>query len=296
MLEGVDLSPDEGGMSVGEQSLLTRIVRTTGDLPTMPQVASLVIEKLSDPNSSPKEIHHLISKDQALAARVLRIANSPFFGHARTVTRLTDAIILMGFNSVRSLVLTSVFNDLFKSFGLTEKLLWEHSLVCGSVSQKLAQALRFPRTEEAFLVGLMHDIGKVIFNLKLPEKMAPIVQEVYNTQERTFAEMEEETFGFSHAELGQAIAGKWNFAKEIEEAIGNHHHPERSTIMPLLSHIVHLANACCHKLEIGPIRKPDLDLTQVASTSALNLHQEAMSRLLEEIAEMVQAHQGITLF
>ena len=162
----------------------------------MPQVANLVIEKLSDPNTSTREINQLISKDQALSARVLRIANSPFFGHARTITRLTDAIVLMGFNSVRSLVLTSVFNDLFKSFGLIEKLLWEHSLVCGAISQKIAKATRFGRIEEAFLVGLMHDIGKVILNLRLPGKMSPIVQEVYNTQERTFSEMEKETLWF----------------------------------------------------------------------------------------------------
>jgi putative nucleotidyltransferase with HDIG domain len=269
---------------------------TTGDLPTMPQVANLVIEKLSDPNTSTREINQLISKDQALSARVLRIANSPFFGHARTITRLTDAIVLMGFNSVRSLVLTSVFNDLFKSFGLIEKLLWEHSLVCGAISQKIAKATRFGRIEEAFLVGLMHDIGKVILNLRLPGKMSPIVQEVYNTQERTFSEMEKETFGFTHAEVGRAIARKWNFAKEIEEAIGNHHHPEESTILPLLSHIVHLANACCHKLEIGPIRTPGLDLMEVASTSALGISPQAMNQLLEEISEMLAAEQGITMF
>jgi len=279
-----------------ENSLLARIVRTTGDLPTMPQVANLVIEKLADPSASPREINQLLSKDQALAARVLRIANSPFFGHARRVTRLTDAIVLMGFNSVRSLVLTSVFNDLFKSYGLTEKLLWEHSLVCGSISQKLARTLHFPRSEEAFLVGLLHDIGKVILNLRYPEKMSSIVQEVYNSQEHTFAELEQEVFGFSHAEVGRAVAGKWNFAREIEEAIGNHHYPERSTITPLLSHIVHLANACCHKLEIGPLRKPDLDLTAVASTTALNLDREAVNRLLEEVAEILESQPEIARF
>ena len=275
------------------QSLLERIVRTTGDLPTMPQVANLVIEKLADSNTSPKEIQQLISRDQALAARVLRIANSPFFGHSRTVNSLTDAIVLMGFNSIRSLVLTTVFNDLFKSFGLTEKLLWEHSLACGAISQRLARILRFARTEEAFLVGLMHDIGKVMLNLKLPEKMSPIVQEVYNSQERSFSEIEEETFGFTHAEVGRAVVAKWNFAKEIEEAIGNHHHPERSTIMPVLSHVVHLANACCHKLEIGPIRRPDLNLMEVASTSVLNLSPQVISRLLEETTETLQAQQEI---
>jgi putative nucleotidyltransferase with HDIG domain len=269
---------------------------TTGDLPTMPHVASLVVEKLSSPDTSPNEIHQIISKDQALAARVLRIANSPFYGYSRSITRLTDAIALMGFNNIRSLVLTSVFNDFLKRSGLTEKLLWEHSLVCASISQRIAKSTRFAKTEEAFLVGLMHDIGKVILNLRLPEKMSRIVQEVYNTQEATFSELEEEVFGFTHSEVGRAIARKWNFAKEIEEAIGNHHHPERTTAMPALTYIAHLANAFCHKLEIGPVKDPNLDLMALRSTKVLKLNQDAMDRLFDEISQMLAAQQQIALF
>jgi len=281
---------------VDEESLLTRIIKTTGDLPTMPHIANLVIEKLAAPATSPKEIHVIISKDQALAARVLRIANSPFFGYPRTVTRLTDAIVIMGFNSIRSLVLTSVFQDLFKSFGLTEKLLWEHSLVCASISQRIAKSTGFRKTEEAFLVGLMHDIGKVVLYLKVPDKMSDIIQEVYNTQERSFTEMEADAFGFTHAEVGRAMAVKWNFAKEIEEAIGNHHYPERAVILPSLSYIVHLANNYCHKLEIGPIKNPDLNLMELESTKALKLNQQMMNRLSEEISRMLESQQSGALF
>jgi putative nucleotidyltransferase with HDIG domain len=281
---------------VDEQSLLTRIVNATGDLPTMPHIANLVIERLAAPTTSPKEIHEIISKDQALAARVLRIANSPFYGYPRTVTRLTDAIVIMGFNSIRSLVLTSVFQDLFKSFGLTEKLLWEHSLVCASISQRIAKSTGLKKTEEAFLVGLMHDIGKVILNVTVPDKMSNIIQEVYNAQGTSFSEMEEEAFGFTHADVGRAIAIKWNFAKEIEEAIGNHHHPESAVILPSLSYIVHLANNYCHKLEIGPIKNPGLNLMELESTKALKLIQPMMNRLSEEISRMLESQQSSALF
>jgi putative nucleotidyltransferase with HDIG domain len=281
---------------VDEQSLLTRIVKATGDLPTMPHIANLVIEKLSAPATSPKEIHEIISKDQALAARVLRIANSPLYGYPRTVTRLTDAIVIMGFNSIRSLVLTSVFQDLFKDFGLTEKLLWEHSLLCASVSQRIAKSAGFKKTEEAFLVGLMHDIGKVILYLRVPDKMSAIIQDVYNTQETSFIGMEEEVFGFNHADVGCAMAAKWNFAKEIEEAIGNHHHPEKAVILPSLSYIAHLANNYCHKLEVGPIRNPDLNLMQLESTRVLKLNQQMMNRLSEEISKMLESQQTRALF
>jgi putative nucleotidyltransferase with HDIG domain len=262
----------------------------------MPHVANLVIEKLSIPGTSTKEIHEIISRDQALAARVLRIANSPFYGYPRTVTRLTDAIVIMGFNNIRSLVLTSVFQDLFTRFGLTEKLLWEHSLVCGTISQRIAKTVGFSKAEEAFIVGLMHDIGKVILNLKVPEEMSHIIQEVYNTQERDFTEMEEETFGFTHADVGRAMARKWNFAKEIEEAIGNHHHPDRSTLLPLLSYIIHLANAFSHKLEIGPIRNPRLDLMEMESTKLLKISPRMMKQLSEEVTSVLESQQAGALF
>jgi putative nucleotidyltransferase with HDIG domain len=277
-------------------SLLARIIKATGDLPTMPHVANLVIEKLAAPATSPQEIHTIISKDQSLAARVLRIANSPFYGYPRTITRLTDAIVIMGFNSIRSLVLTSAFQDLFKSFGLTEKLLWEHSLICASISQRIAKATGFKKTEEAFLVGLMHDIGKVILYLRVPDKMTEIIQEVYNTQETSFIELEENVFGFNHADVGRAMAAKWNFAKEIEEAIGNHHCPEKAVLLPSLSYIAHLANNYCHKLEIGPIRRPDLNLMELESVKALKMSQQMMNRLSEDVSRVLESKQSGSVF
>lgn len=281
---------------MSQSSIIEKIVRTTGDLPTMPHIASMVMEKISKPETTAKEIHQIISQDQALAARVLRIANSPFYGGARNVTRLTDAIVIMGFNSIRSLVMTSVMNDLFKNFGLAEKLLWDHSLGCASAARIIARAVRFSNTELAFLAGLMHDIGKVVLNLKLPDKMLTIVQEVYNSSDITFSEAEMRHFGFTHAQIGQLIARKWNFAVEIEEAIGAHHCPERAKNMPHLAFIVHLANACCHKLEIGPTKHPDLDMSTVLSVRAFKLPPEKVDELLGVLSEALSSQPGLGSF
>jgi putative nucleotidyltransferase with HDIG domain len=287
----VDVQSEE--KSVSEQSIISQVVNTTGDLPTMPPIASLVMDKISDPNTTAKQLHQIIAKDQALAARVLRIANSPLYGCARTITRLTDAIMIMGFSSIKSLVLTSALHDFFKKFGLAEKLMWEHSIVAGSLSKQIARTVRFPRIEEAFLAGLMHDLGKVILNLKLPEKMLEIVQEVYNNPGITFRELEMATFGFDHAQVGQLVARKWNFAEEIEEAIGNHHQPEKATILPALSYIVNLANAFCHKLEVGPTKNPNLDLSQLPSARAMKLNQTKLDELMEEISQTLASDKGM---
>lgn len=249
----------------------------------MPQIANLAIEKLSNPDSTPREVQDILSKDQALAARILKVANSAFYNSPRSISRISDAIGFMGFNAVRSLVITSTVYDLFKRFGLTEKLLWEHSLACASAAKRVARAIRFSKVEEAFLAGLMHDIGKIILNIKLPDQMMEIVQETYNNPGSTFYELELKQFGFTHAQVGKLVAKKWNFAEEIEEAIGNHHRPEKSAIMPALSHITSLANAFCNKLEIGPVRAPDLDLAEFPSAKALRIKQEVLDALLEEM-------------
>ena len=255
----------------------------------MPQVANEVMRKLSDPNATAKEIHRIISDDQALAAKVLKVANSSFYGNPRNVTRLSDAVMLMGFNSLRSLVMASVMKDLFTKFGLPEKLLWEHSRGCAAAAKRIAAATKFSKVEESFLAGLMHDIGKVILNIKCPDRMMEILQEVYNSDEESFEAVERRELGFDHAEVGRLIAAKWRFSEEIEEAIGLHHHPGRANIMPRLTVIIHLADAFCHKLEIGPTRRPHLNLSEVQSAKALGLGEKALDQLLEEIAEAIKA-------
>jgi putative nucleotidyltransferase with HDIG domain len=268
-----------------------QIVQTTGDLPTMPHIATLVMQKVADPNTTSKDLHETISKDQALAARILKIANSPFYGCARHINRLTDAIMVMGFNAIRSLVTASALNDLLKSYGLIEKLLWEHSTGCAALSKKIAKAVRYSKTEEAFLAGLLHDVGKIVINLKMPDKMREIVQEVYNNPGTTFAEVELDTLGFTHAQVGQLVARKWMFAEEMEEAIGCHHEPERAKVLPALSYVVNLANGFCHKLEIGPTKNPDLDIAGLSSARALKLDSDAVNELFTAMSEELSSNQ-----
>jgi putative nucleotidyltransferase with HDIG domain len=274
------------------RTMIEKIVGVTGDLPTMPHVASLVMEKLSDSNATPKDLHKIISQDQALAARVLKIANSPFYGCARTVTNLTDALVVMGYDSIRSLVVASAMHGFFKKFGLAEKLLWEHSIGCGAVAKQVAKRVKYSKIEEAFLAGLLHDIGKVVLNLKMPDEMLGIVQNVYNDPSQSFLEMEEYTFGFNHAEVGMLMARKWNFTDTIEEAIGYHHNPDGASIMPVLSFIISLSNSICHKLEIGPTRNSDLNLSELRSAKVLRFTSDGLNDLLGDVSETLKSQGG----
>ncbi|MBM4131910.1 HDOD domain-containing protein, partial [bacterium] len=191
---------------------LQSIVMTTRDLPAMPQVAAKVLELAADPGTSAARLQQVISDDQAMTGRILKIANSAMYSCSRRIRTLSEAIVMLGFNSIRSLVVTSAARNLYNTrksrTGLKERLLWEHSIGC-AIACRLLTAERMPAlAEEAFLAGLMHDIGKLVLNLRVPEKFDEVVQVVYN-EGRPFHVTEAELLGFDHTHVGALLVNKW---------------------------------------------------------------------------------------
>lgn len=266
---------------------LEALVQLSGDLPAMPHVASEALQKIGDPNSRAEDIQKVLAQDPALAARILKLANSSFYARSRAIATLRDAVVVIGLKTVRALVLASVTRDLFDPFGLTEKLLWEHAVGCGLAARTIAVVLRYSRTEECFLAGLLHDVGKMILLTHRPEPMRRIIEEVYNDPELSFAVLERESFGFDHADVGLLLAEKWHFPEEIVEAIACHHRPASAKILPALTVIVNLANVYCHKLGLGPTKRLDLDLASVPSARALKLTPEKLAALEASIRNVV---------
>jgi len=235
-------------------SRLATMVMNTRDLPAMPNVASKVLELSSDPGTSAQQLQQVIADDQALTARILKIANSAMYASSRKIRTLTEAIVLLGFNSIRSLVVTSAARNLYDTkrsrMGLKERLLWEHSMGCAFACRLLAKKKAPALAEEAFLAGLLHDIGKLVLNIQVPEHFDEIVQIVYN-ENRSFHDTEVEMLGFSHAEVGALLTGKWKLSTALEEAIRNHHTVDvLDSDSPLLNYLC-LGNEMCKKYGIG---------------------------------------------
>jgi HD-like signal output (HDOD) protein len=284
---GSSITPAESTACSRSASLkAARIVEATGDLPSMPHIATRVLSKLSDEDSTPRQIHQLIIKDQALAARILKVANSPYYGAQRSISTLRDAVMFMGFDSIRSLIITAVLKGMFLNVGLSEKLLWEHSVGCGLAARQIGDHIGFQSTEQAYLAGLMHDVGKTVLFLRSPAVMREIMQEVYNDG-ADFCDVEQRRLGFTHADVGGIIADKWRFTTDIEDAIANHHRPGEASAAQELTQIVSLANSICHKLSVGPTRKPDLDLNDMESTKTFGLNPDSIEKILLAVSEAV---------
>ncbi|HDL89708.1 MAG TPA: HDOD domain-containing protein [Thermodesulforhabdus norvegica] len=270
-------------------SLLKKIVMITGDLPTLPQTGQIVMQKLSDPEVDIKELEKIIMRDPSLTSRILKIANSPFYGRPRTIKTISEATVVIGLSTLKSIVIASALREMLKNFGLTEKLLWEHALATAFITRYLAEKLCYRNIEEAFLAGLLHDIGKIVLQLRVPDRMYLVMQDVYHGENTNSIEVEMEVFGFTHAHVGQLVARKWQFAVEIEETIGYHHWPGRASVDPMLAHLTHLANIFSHKMEVGPIRTPDVELSETVSAKYLKLSDEQVNDYFQECTSKIQS-------
>lgn len=274
------------------------IITTTRDLPAMPQVAGKVLELSSDPNTSAQQLQQVISDDQAMAGRILKIANSAMYSCSRKIKTLTEAIVMLGFNSIRSLVVTSAARNLYQTGsarnGLKERLLWEHSIGCAFACRKIAQ-LRHPGlAEEAFLAGLMHDIGKLVLNLQVPERFDEIVQVVYN-EGLSFQETEMALLDFDHTHVGSLLVNKWRLSEVLEDVILEHHtesafHPDK----PLLLYL-DLANRICHRYGIGFQDDPNLELVDSPSNRILQLSPAQIEETVGELQAALEDEMDIFL-
>jgi len=279
-------------------SKLSQFVNRIGDLPSVPAVAGSVLVLVEDPNASADDLREVVERDPALAARVLKVANSSLFGFSRRIETLRHGIALLGFRTVKNLVLGASMKEVFKRFGLTERLLWEHATRAGAVAAMLTDhpAIDVER-EEAFTVGLLHDLGKIALNNAAPDEYSSVVARVYN-EGVGFVEAERDVFGFDHTELGALVAAKWKLPARLETAIRLHHCPQALEQLPLedrrLTALATVTTALCTRLGVGR-RAPveGFDPRLLPAWSALGLSDADLEPLLGVASSVVKESEGL---
>ncbi len=272
---------------------LITIVMQAVDLPTIPSVAKKVVKSLSNPNTNTNDLNKIISTDQALSARILKIANSAMYYCQREITSLTMAMSRIGFASLKSIVVAVSTKEIYKTFGESEKLLWEHSVGVSIACQTLAHALGGFKADEIFTGGLMHDIGKTLLNNKDPKKYGQVFKKVHE-EGKTFVEAEREVYGFTHAEVGSLLINKWNLPEILTEGIRIHHILDFEQEIPLAelktASLINLADLICMQLGIG--YKQPVNGFNLSESNSAKYFEIDENRLEDFISKTDSAFQG----
>ncbi len=227
------------------------------DLPAIPATMGQILATTRDPNAGAEDLARVVSLDPAVAATILRVANSPYYGQVGKVADLGRAIVTIGFAEIAHLVLSIGVFDLARSAsgkGLDPVRFWEHSLACGILSQQMARDNGQVSGGEAFMGGLLHDIGKIVFDRADAARYAGVLAAA-RAAGRFARDAEREEYEINHAVLGETLARRWNLPEPVRFAMAYHHVPNTAEAVDLsratLVRIVHLADLFVRAMNLG---------------------------------------------
>lgn len=261
------------------------------DLPTFPQVAQRLIQVASDDSRSLQDVAHIIEHDQALGAKVLRVANSAMFGARRQIRTVQHAAVMLGMNNVRKYALTvSVFG--VQAAGESEaaqqarRRSWVHAMAVAVLARLIAAELGVGGVEEAAVAGLVHDIGKVVFDIVRPGEYDRVI-ELMHKEQLDLRSAERLVFGTDHSILGGELAQRWGLHSDLVAALEHHHEVQcvKSAAPGKLSplHLVHLANFLCHQIGLTSHAGQTPDIVDVAGWSRVGVSVPDLASLLGSV-------------
>ncbi|MBU5427781.1 HDOD domain-containing protein [Tissierella pigra] len=270
---------------------LEYIVNKVDDMKALPEIINKVIELTDDPDSNVHDMEKVILQDQVLTTKILRLANSAYYGYARKISTVSQATVLLGFQAIKGIALASTVRtylmDELKGYSLDKNELWSQSQTCAIISRFIAKSIKYSNPEEAYIAGLLRDIGKTILNQHMEKEYMEVLSKIEEGN-MSFLNAEKEVLGFGHTEIGEKIAEKWDFPKDLVEAIGYHHTPELANINPLLVSIVHIADAITMMMGIGlGLDGLSYNLSSIAIDN-LNLDETQFQTIISQVTDLVK--------
>ena len=269
---------------------ISQLVEEVRDLPmSMSETLPAVIQACDNADTSVNDLTGLISSDQSLVAMLLKLANSAYYGYARRIETLPEAIVLLGFSTIKSLAITATtMNLLFQSEDELSEVrheIWSHSLGVGVAARALARKRGNIHPEKAFVAGLLHDLGMIILSVYRKDDFQRVLA---HAQEHgvSYEQAELEVLEFTHADLGAEVAEAWSFPATHCEAIRWHHEPQRATLQPALTQVTHLADWMVIDLgvgKLGEVAQPDVD--EVA-LSEFRIPREELPRVVDSLRRL----------
>ena len=255
------------------QDIFQRILKENKELSSLPQVVVEVIRITNDPDASVADLASVIKKDPTLTAKLLRIVNSPYYCPAQEITTVHQAVVTVGLRTVTAVALATSIYDKFNSLktSIDRKKFWRHSLEVALTSRMIAKETGYKVPEEAFVAGLLHDIGSLVLEASFPEEFARVCK--LTESGVRMIPIEERSWGTNHARVGQFLLNQWRLPQVLADAVGNHHvllKEEPQSTQPALNQIVNLANLIS-KFRVLDIPQPDTEEFENKQILASNL-------------------------
>jgi HD-like signal output (HDOD) protein len=239
---------------VDPQAIVQQAVKKVTTIATLPEVTARIIKTVEDPKSTAAQLHQIVSHDPALVTRILKVVNSSFYGLPGQIASVERAIVLLGLNAIKNIAVAASLGQLFRGVklceGFTAKDLWTHCIAVAVTARELAKQMRVPIADEAFLAGMIHDIGILVALQTNPEQLRAVCEKVQSSG-GNFCEVEREITGVDHQQLGMGLADVWKFPRPCQLVAGFHHQPATLADHRLLVAIVHVADVLCCQTNQG---------------------------------------------
>ena len=271
------------------QELKDELFKAVQDLPPMPKVLFKIQKLLLDPNSDTEQIAGYIETDQALAAKVLKMANSPFYGMTGKVSTIQHAAIILGFKTLSELTTMAGFSAIMgrklPGYEYDSDDLWKHSLAVALASKMIAEKIDPDLANDALTAGLLHDLGKLILDPYILDQREAF-EEFIEDENQTFLVAEQQILGFDHAEIASEICSHWKFPESLTLAIRYHHNPSLSDGNEM-AFILHLADYIAVLSGSGYDLDEILDIKEEGTDKFLSMHEKDVVSIGDAIFESV---------
>jgi HD-like signal output (HDOD) protein len=274
------------------------IVRSVSAIATLPEVTNRIIATVEDPKSSASQLNRIVSHDPALVTRILKVVNSAFYGLSGQIGSIERAIVLLGLNAVKNIAVAASLGQLFRGAKLgrqfTAKDIWTHCLAVGVTARDLAIRMKLPLGDEAFLAGMIHDVGILISLQTAPEMLRQVCDTAAADPASHFCALEEQLIGNDHQALGMALAEHWRFPRACQLVAGYHHRPtELDDPNRMIVNLLYVADTLCcqstHGFNLTALHQP----LEPATLESLEISSEAVAATRENIDALVAATAGM---
>jgi len=276
---------------VDRRNELQRVIKDTTSIPTLPGIIAKLSTLAANDKVSANEMARVVSADQVLSAKVLRLVNSPFYGFSGRVSTVSNALILLGVNVVKSLAVTSSIFEIMEKHVVG---LWEHSLGVATAAQIIARQLDLPDPEEISTAALLHDIGKVVIKVNLKEDYDSLLAHI-SQRDVSMLDTETDLLGIDHAEVGAWLAKTWFLPEKLVEPIACHHAVEKSALHTVKTAVVHFADVLIKASNFGFSGDDIVPQVQPVAWKHLTLKEAALEPIIDELEDRLIELQNFSM-